>query len=149
MKLLSLTILFFFALAVLKPVEIEAAGGRVGQLYVQTLYPVAAVTGDTLSSAIDLAAYEGQIMVVVNVAAAGSGNTIDLNMKEASTSGGSYTDVASGSFTQIGNTASQQTLVLNKNALKRYVKLNIDITTGTSISADVAASILGFKKVRP
>jgi hypothetical protein len=146
MKLFSsLFLALFLSFLFLAP----AQAYRASQLTHTTLYPVTAVTADTLSSAVDISNYDGPICVIINVAAAGSGNTIDIKLQNSATSGGSYTDVTGMTFTQVGNAASQQMKCVNKDPILKFVKLNMDITTGSSISAAVAASIVGYKKYQP
>lgn len=147
MKLLLSIFIALFVFAFAAPAQ--AASGRASQLATSALYPVALVTDDGLGSAIDVKDYDGSIAIILNVEAAGTGKTIDINVKEASTSGGSYSDVSGGAFTQVGNTASHQILFLDKAKLKRYLKLNIDVSATLSGSGKaVAASIVGFKKYR-
>lgn len=92
-------------------------------------FPIAAVTASGDSTAVDLLKYDGQCAVVADVSApvAGTNPTLDLSLKESSTSGGEYTAISNskfigGAFTQVSGDASVQRRAFNKNAVKRYVK---------------------------
>jgi hypothetical protein len=114
------------------------------QLQVLNLYAVATVTADGLSSAIDLQQLDGEIAVLLDSGAGGVGATLACKLVESDTSGGSYTDVASGGFSLIGNAASVQKLSLNKDEMKQFVKLSLDVS-GTA-SFPVSAKIVGINK---
>jgi hypothetical protein len=112
------------------------------------LKPVAAITADGLSSAQDLVAYEGEIILIVDVSApvAGTNPTMDIALHHADTSGGSYSAVTGGSITQVTDTAASTKISLNRQDLKRFVKLNMDIGGTMSPQYLVSAKILGMKK---
>lgn len=114
-------------------------------LTVKTLHANALCASTADSSALDLADYEGNVLVVLDATAQGSGITNALKITESDTSGGSYTDVSGGGFTSVVNAASKQTLVLNSDKLKRFVKLSKTITGGTG-TGYVAVSVIGNKK---
>ena len=109
------------------------------------LYPVATVTTDGVGSAIDLVQYEGPVLVTLDCTAGTSDMTCAVKLTECDTSGGSYTDVSGGAFTQVTTTASAQTLLLNSDSLKRFVKLSIDVG-GTNPSYRISGKIFGVKK---
>lgn len=107
---------------------------------------VGVVASTSQSSALDLSDYEGDVEVAIVSTAAGSGITNALKLTESDTSGGSYTDVSGGGFTSITNAAfAKQTLRLNSDALKRYVKLDFTVTGGSGTGI-VAAVVAGVKK---
>lgn len=108
----------------------------------------ATITADVLSSAIDLNDYEGQLAAILKTpgSTGNANNTLDVTIHHADTSGGSYTAASGAAFTQVGyNAAGEEKIVLNKGALKRWVKFNFDVT-GTSPSYACAALLLGAKK---
>ena len=83
-------------------------------------------------SAVDLVAYEGDMIVFLDASAGGSGITYAVKLTECDTSGGTYTDVSSGAFTtSSANTATAQKMTLNTNDLKRYVKCVVTVAGGT------------------
>ena len=83
-------------------------------------------------SAVDLVAYEGDMIVFLDASAGGSGITYAVKLTECDTSGGTYSDVSSGGFTTSdANTATAQKMTLNTNDLKRYVKCVVTVAGGT------------------
>jgi len=116
-------------------------------LQVKDLLPVQAVTADGDSDAVDLLELSGEIAVILDAASSGdAAKTLACKLTECDTSGGSYTDVSGGGFTTVADEASVQKISLNKDALKRYVKLNLNVTTGDTISVLTSAKIVGFNK---
>ena len=118
------------------------------ELQLVNLDPIAAVTADGLSSAVDMVDYEGEVALIVDVSApvAGTNPTMNVKLQNADTSGGSYTDVSGGAFTEVTDTASAQKISLHRGALKRFVKLSLDIGGTSSPQYLVSAKILGIKK---
>lgn len=117
-------------------------------MQLKNLKPVAAVTTSTVSSALDLNGLEGEIAVLLDVSAPVAGTTPGLACKitECDTSGGSYTDVSGGGFTAVADSASAQKLSLNKDALKRYIKLDYTISGTDSPQYLVSAKVVGLSK---
>lgn len=108
----------------------------------------ATITADGLSAAIDLNDYEGQLAAILKTpgSTGNADNRLDVTIHHSDTEGGSYAAASGAAFTQVAyNTAGEEKIVLNKGALKRWVKFNFDVT-GTSPSYAVAALLLGAKK---
>ncbi len=148
MKILNLVLMFAIFISTALPIAF-ATSGPVGGLTATVLHPAAVVTADGLTNSVDIKNYEGTIAILLNVATTGSSQkTIAFKVQHATTSGGSYADVTGGGFTTVSDAASHQIIYLNKDTLRRYIKLDVNVTTGDSISAAVAASILGLKKYR-
>ena len=96
------------------------------------LSPNALGNSTATGSALDLTAYEGDMIVFLDATAGGSGITYAVKLTECDTSGGSYSDVTNGGFTTSdANTATAQKMTLNTNDLKRYVKLVCTVAGGT------------------
>ena len=96
------------------------------------LRPNALGNSTATGSALDLTAYEGDMIVFLDATAGGSGITYAVKLTECDTSGGSYTDVTDGGFTtSSANTATAQKMTLNTNDLKRYVKCVVTVAGGT------------------
>ncbi len=113
----------------------------------KVLKAVATLSASSAGSAVDLVDFEGEIAAFIDVSA-GSGNmTLDAKLTECDTSGGSYTDVASGAFTQVTTSASQQKLVLNSDKLKRFVKIDYTLA-GTTPSFLFSSHLVGIKKYK-
>ena len=96
------------------------------------LRPNALGNSTATGSALDLTAYDGDMIVFLDATAGGSGITYAVKLTECDTSGGSYSDVTNGGFTTSdANTATAQKMTLNTNDLKRYVKLVCTVAGGT------------------
>lgn len=116
------------------------------QLQGLDLVPIASINATGLSSAIDLQDYEGEILVAVDVGAvSGTTPTLDFKLQEASTSGGSYTDVTSGGGTQVTTVSGFQKISLNSDSMKQFVKLSYTLA-GTTPVYLVSAKIYAIKK---
>lgn len=105
--------------------------------------PTADRTAALDGTPVDLKNYEGDVVVILDVADSGT-STVDVKLQSSDTSGGSYEDIttvfsrggtvqASGAvaFAQVSTTASKQFLVFPKGAAKRFVKA-VSTVTGTS-----------------
>lgn len=112
------------------------------------LHALASVTADGLSAAQDLVDYEGDLLLVIEVSnpVAGTNPTMDCALHHADTSGGSYSAVSGTAITQVTTTGSVTSVALNRNDLKRFVKLNKDIGGTSSPEYYVSAKIFGLKK---
>lgn len=119
------------------------------------LAPTAVRTADLSGTAVDLNDYEGDIVVILDVASGGT-STLDVKIQSADTSGGSYSDVttafyrggsevasAAVAFTQVSTSASKQYLVFPKGAAKRYIKA---VSTTSSSSHTYSINAVGAKK---
>lgn len=111
------------------------------------LKAVATLSSSSVGSAVDLVDLEGEVCVFIDVGAGSGDMTLDAKLTECDTSGGSYTDVASGAFTQVTTSASQQKLVFNSDSLKRYVKISYTLA-GTTPSFLFSSHLIGVKKYK-
>lgn len=118
------------------------------KLVVKDLKPNASVTTTTVSSAIDLDGLEGEILAMLDVSAPVAGTTPGLAVKltHCDTSGGSYTDVTGGGFTAAASAQTSQSISLNKNDMKRFVKLSWTISGTDSPQYYVSSKILGMNR---
>ena len=98
------------------------------------LAPTASRTSNLNGTAIDMNDYEGDLVIVLDVANGGT-STLDVKIQSSDTEGGSYGDVttafyrdgsevasAAVAFTQVSTSASKQYLVFPKGAAKRWIK---------------------------
>lgn len=132
---------------------LTAAHARVGfgnDIQVIDLSPIASVKTSGDSSAADLQTYEGNCALVADVSAPVSGDstTLALKLTNSTASAGTYTDVVSGDFTTVTTAASVQKIVINKNKIKRYVKLNRVIGGTGAPNYLVSAKMLCEKKYK-
>lgn len=110
------------------------------------LLAIVSLSATGVSSAIDLADYEGEIVLAVDVAnVSGTTPTLDFKLTECDTTGGSYTDVTGGGGTQVTTVASFQKISLNSNEMKQFVKLSYTLA-GTTPVYLASAKIYAVKK---
>ncbi len=109
-----------------------------------TLLATTTITGTGDQTGVDLLEYDGDIQVILSGTAAGAGADLTFRLEE-SDDNSTYTAVTGGGFTAIGNTAAKQVKTLNRDELKRYVRLSCTAETGTASSA-VTCFGYGLKK---
>ncbi len=110
-------------------------------------HPTAARTATGQTSGIDLRAYDGDVLFLLDSAAGGgSSPTLDVTIEE-SADNSSFAAVASGAvaFTQVTGTASAQKVALNKDDAKRYVRIKYTIG-GSSPTFTFSVNAVGLKK---
>lgn len=119
------------------------------------LAPTAVRTSNLDGTAVDLNDYEGDVVVILDVANGGT-STLDVKIQSSDTSGGSYSDVTTAfyrggsevassavAFSQVSTTASKQYLVFPKGAAKRWIKA---VSTTSSSSHTYSINAVGAKK---
>jgi hypothetical protein len=114
-----------------------------------SLLPNDVVASNDTGDAVDLAGYEGDMVVILDAEAGGSDQddiTYAVKLTEADTSGGQYTDVAGGAFTTTGeDEALVEKISVNTNDMKRFIKVDVTVTGGTGTGA-VSVTALASKK---
>lgn len=109
------------------------------------LFPSAARTATANGTGVDLQQYSGDVAVVLD-SAAGTGTTPTLDVKlQDSADNSTFADITGATFTQVTGTASQQKIVVNKDAARRYVRAVATIGGGTP-SFTFSVNALGVKK---
>ena len=119
------------------------------------LAPTAVRTTNLDGTAVDLNDYEGDVVLILDVANGGT-STLTVKIQSSDTSGGSYGDVTTvfyrgGSevassavaFSQVSTTASKQYIVFPKGAAKRFVKA---VSTTSSSSHTYSINAVAVKK---
>lgn len=119
------------------------------------LAPTAVRTSNLDGTAIDLNDYEGDVVVILDVANGGT-STLDVKLQSSDTSGGSYTDITTAffrggsevassavAFSQVSTSASKQYLVFPKGAAKRWIKA---VSTTSSSSHTYSINVVAVKK---
>ena len=105
-------------------------------------------TSTLTGTGIDVLAYEGVALVVLN-ASAGTGTNPTLDVKlQHSDNDSTYADVTGGTFTQVTDVAGSagvQVKRINVSDLKRYVRV-IGTIAGTTPSFDFAVEFVGIEK---
>ena len=106
----------------------------------------ASVTATATSSAIDLKEFDGDVLLVLNCAAGtGSSPTLDIKVQDSDETGGTYGDLSGATFTQVTTSASVQTLEVNKDECKRFIKI-VQTVGGSSPVFVYGISLVGAKK---
>ena len=106
----------------------------------------ASVSATATSSAIDLKDFDGDVLLVLNCAAGtGSSPTLDVKVQDSDETGGTYGDLSGAAFTQVTTSASLQTLEVNKDECKRFIKL-VQTVGGSSPVFVYGISLVGAKK---
>lgn len=128
-----------------------------GALAVRNALTTVALTTTTNGIAVDTSDLEGNLLAVVNSAAASASDTLDVTVEESLDGSTSWAAVpadalfnpdtgAQATFTQVtASAASHQQLGVVKERVKRYIRLVFTVA-GSSISIPCAASIVGAKK---
>ena len=106
----------------------------------------AAVTSTATSSAIDLLEYDGDVLLILDSAAGGgSSPTLDIKLTESDETGGTFTDLSGATFTQVTGSASMQTLAINKDSSKRFIKI-VQTIGGSSPTFTFSINLIGLNK---
>ena len=106
----------------------------------------ASVSATATSSAIDLKDFDGDVLLVLNCAAGtGSSPTLDVKVQDSDETGGTYGDLSGATFTQVTTSASLQTLEVNKDECKRFIKV-VQTVGGSSPVFVYGISLVGAKK---
>ena len=106
----------------------------------------ASVTATATSSAIDLKEFDGDVLLVLNCAAGtGSSPTLDIKVQDSDETGGTYADLSGATFTQVTDSASLQTLEVNKDECKRFIKI-VQTVGGSSPVFVYGISLIAAKK---
>lgn len=107
---------------------------------------------------IDISKYEGNLLVVINSAAASASDTLDFALVENTTTSGSGTAVPAdalfnvttgenATFTQVTDAgASFQVVAVNLERVARYIRVNAT-SAGSGVSIAFSVSVIGAKKI--
>ena len=109
-----------------------------------TLLATTTITGTGNQTGVDLLDYDGDVQIILAGTAAGAGADLTFRIEE-SADNSTYTAVTGGTFTAIGNAAYKEVKTLNRDELKRYIRLSCTAETGTASSA-VTCFGFGLKK---
>ena len=124
----------------MKPSEMAAVVGVID--------PDAYAAATYLTAAVDMSDFD-QLLGIISVGDMGSNATLDAKFVQATTAGGTYSNVTGGAITQLTqgspDDSNQQVLInLKGSDLSdgyRYVKLSVTIATA---ACDAGAMVLGF-----
>ncbi len=96
-------------------------------------------------SAVDLATYEGEAVILQSAAAGGTGS-LDGKIQDSADGSTDWQDVSGATFTQVTADASLQKLNFNTDSCRRYIRYVGTIVTGPQV---VSATLLAAKKYGP
>ena len=103
------------------------------------------VTATGNETGVDLLDYEGDITLILDAEAGGSGITYAVKIQD-SADNSTFGDVSGLAFTTTtGNTALTETLRINSDEVKRYIRAVITVAGGTGAGA-LSVVALGSKK---
>lgn len=118
----------------------------------------AAAAGAVNGTGVDISALEGPIFVHINAPVASASDTITFTVEHSEASGSGYAAVDAAvlvspstgdaaTFTQVTDAvAVDQTLMLIRDRLKRYVRVVATVAGAAGVSVTFAAFIIGQKK---
>ena len=110
---------------------------------VTALAVAATLATTTTGAAINIGDYQGIALIHLNAGACNAGtNTTRLQHSEDGSTG--WNEVPNGSFAAVGVTASEQTLKLNTDALRKFVRVVDTLVTATSAPRSV--TLVGRKQ---
>ena len=114
-------------------------------LSVLSFAPNDVVTATGNETGVDLLEFEGDITLVLDAEAGGSGITYAVKIQD-SADNSTFADVTDAAFTTTtANTALVETLTVNTDETKRYARAVITVAGGTGAGA-VSVTALGRKK---
>jgi hypothetical protein len=116
------------------------------KLQLTAFHPTAARTATGNGTGIDVQTMDGDLYLILD-SAAGSGTTptLDIKLQSSDTSGGTYTDITGATFTQVTGTASQQSITISKDEVRRWIRVVYTIS-GTTPSFTFSVNAVGVKK---
>lgn len=117
-------------------------------LHSVTMLAPTVVSAANDTTAVDLSDFDGDVLLILEAAGSGAGNTMEVKVQAGDESNGSdAADVTGGAFTQLGENASHQALRIKKQDLGHYVRLSFH-TEGGTYSAAVSCVAVGVKNRR-
>lgn len=110
------------------------------------LHATAARTATGSATGVDVQAYDGDLVLVLD-SAAGTGTTptLAVTVEHSDALGSGYAAITGAAFTTVTTTASQQKLVISKDEAKRYVRVTYTIG-GSTPSFTFSVNAVGVKK---
>jgi hypothetical protein len=113
-----------------------------------SFHPVAARTATGEATGVDLRQYDGDVVLILDSAAAGAGTnpTLDVTVEHSDSLSTDYTAITGAAFTQVTDAASRQKLVIDVDGAKRYVRVKYTIGGTSSPSFTFSVTGVGVKK---
>lgn len=114
-----------------------------------SFHPTAARTATGNGTAVDVQTYDGDLIFILDSAAASAGTnpTLDIKLQSSDTQNGTYGDITGATFTRVTDAAaSQQTLVVSKDENRRWFRIVYTIGGTASPSFTFSVNAVGVKK---
>ena len=114
-----------------------------------SFHPVAARTATGNGTGLDLRQYDGDVVLLLDSAAASAGTnpTLDVTVEHSDSMSTDYTAITGAAFTRVTDSAaSQQKLVISADEAKRYVRVTYTIGGTSSPSFTFSVTGVGVKK---
>lgn len=113
---------------------------------VMSLIPPARHTATANQTGVDVRDYDGQLLIILESSAGGgTAPTMDVKIQD-SADNSSFADVSGKVFTQVAGSQSRQTMSLEANSVRRYIRA-VKTIGGTSPTFDAACVAIGRKAV--
>lgn len=118
------------------------------KLELLSFHPTAARTTTGDGTGVDLQQYDGDLVLILDAAAAGAGTnpTLDVTVEHSDESAANFAQIGTTAFTRVTDAASRQKLVISKDEAKRYVRVKYTIGGTNSPSFTFSVTGVGVKK---
>lgn len=122
----------------------------IGYLPTVSLLAAQLIAASANGTGVDVKDYIGtmQVMLDAGAATAGTSPTLDVKIQD-SDDDTTFADVTGKAFTQVTSVASRQQLVLDTNAVRRYVRAVATVGGTNSPAFPVSVQAVGVKQVFP
>lgn len=104
----------------------------------------AVITATTNGTAVDVGDYQGICLINLNAGAANAG-TDTIKIQHSDDGSTNWSDVPNAAFAAVGTSASAQSLKLNADVLKKWVRV-VDTLAGGANSVARSVSLVGRKQ---
>lgn len=122
----------------------------VGYLPTISLIPASDVAATANGTGVDIKDYVGSLQLLLDAGAATAGTSPTLDVKiQDSDDNSSYADVTGKAFTQVTTVASRQQMVIDTNAVRRYIRAVVTVGGTNSPSFPASLQGVGIKQVFP
>ncbi len=111
---------------------------------VTALAAVLALTATGNGAAVDVGAYHGMALLHLN-AGAGNAGTTTTKLQHSDDGATNWTDVTGAAFAAVGTVASEQTLKINADRLKKFVRV-VDTLAGGANAISRSVTLVGKKQ---